>query len=96
MKFFQREDRDISYEYSLERQEIVVLAPTMEEQSEVIDYGRRQTVVLNLKKMEDGQKQRVMDFICGAAYTLNLQITSVSRDIYLIAPEQVEIFTDAV
>ena len=71
--------------------EILAIVPSMDERHEIIIHGIHQLVVMNLTRLHVNEKQRMMDFICGAAYALDLQVVSVAPDIYLVAPESIYI-----
>ena len=56
----------------------------------VIDYmvaGR--TVILNLEDVDRSICRRIMDFMSGAAYALNLSIKKSAATSYIIAPSEV-------
>ncbi len=79
---------------SLEGQlELKICKPrTMEQLSPAVDYllaGR--TVLLNLEGVDKSLYLRMIDFISGAAYALNVSIKKATKDSYFIAPRQVDV-----
>lgn len=71
--------------------EVLVLTPAVDEKYEIIEHGVYQLVIMNLIRLHENEKQRVMDFIFGAAYALHLQVVPVAPEIYLVAPENIYI-----
>lgn len=69
--------------------EVLVIMPGMDEKHEIIEHGIQQLVIMNLMRLQENEKQRVMDFIFGAAYALDLQVVPVTPEIYLVAPENI-------
>lgn len=53
------------------------------------------TVFLNLENMDEDVHPRVIDFISGAAYALDLTITKASSDTYIIAPKEADVSGEA-
>ncbi len=48
-------------------------------------------VIVNLEALEIGEAKRILDFCSGAVYSLNGKIFKVSTNIFLLAPENVDI-----
>ncbi|RKD34329.1 cell division protein SepF [Thermohalobacter berrensis] len=57
----------------------------------VEDLKSRKTIVMNLDKIESDLKRQVFDFLNGAVYALEGNIQKVAKDIFIIAPNNVEI-----
>lgn len=55
------------------------------------DLKMRKTVVVNLEQLESGIKKQIFDFISGGLYSLEGSIQKVSKDIFVLAPNNVEI-----
>lgn len=55
------------------------------------DIKNRKPVVLNLLKLESEEKRKVFDFTSGAIYALEGNIQKVAKDIFILAPSNVEI-----
>ncbi len=51
-------------------------------------------VIINLDSVEKELAQRIMDFVSGTCYTLRGDLQRVSGNIFIIAPENVEITGD--
>jgi cell division inhibitor SepF len=59
---------------------------------EIVDAVKsRRIVIMNLTELEQKSAQRMIDYIVGACYALNASFEEISRCIYIIAPENVEI-----
>ncbi len=51
-------------------------------------------VIINLDEVDSVLAQRIMDFVSGTCYTLHGDLQRVARNIFIIAPENVEISGD--
>ncbi len=73
--------------------QVVVLQPadidTAKEVSNHVRAGR--TVICNFEKVEPKVAQRVVDFITGAAFALDGQVSPVSNSIFVIVPRSVSL-----
>jgi cell division inhibitor SepF len=57
----------------------------------VDDLKMRKTVVVNLEQLEVNVKRQIFDFINGGLYALEGNIQKVTKDIFVLAPNNVEI-----
>ncbi len=75
------------------KMKIVILQPTCyEDAEEICDHIKEEKpVVINLEKVEYTIAQRIMDFLSGTCYSLEGSIQKVTNNIFVIAPENVEI-----
>ena len=55
--------------------------------------GRR-PVVINLEKIETETAKKIFDFLSGATYALNGNVQKVANNIFIFAPEKVDITTN--
>ncbi|KPU28297.1 cell division protein SepF [Caloranaerobacter sp. TR13] len=55
------------------------------------DIKNRKTVVINLENMDTENKRQIFDFLNGAIYALEGIIQKVAKDIFILAPNNVEI-----
>jgi len=76
--------------------EVVVIQPTSyDEAQEICDHIKaKKPCIINLENMEHSIAQRIMDFISGSCYTLDGNMQRVTNNIFLIAPENVDIMGD--
>ncbi|SDZ16661.1 cell division inhibitor SepF [Proteiniborus ethanoligenes] len=72
---------------------LVVYEPLKYEEAPKIveDLKVRKLIVVNLEKMETEEKKQIFDFLNGAIYALDGNIQKVSKDIFILAPSNVEI-----
>jgi len=72
---------------------LVVHEPQKYEEAPKIvdDLKNRKPVVINLEKLEVEVKKQIFDFLNGALYALEGSIQKVSKDIFIFAPNNVEI-----
>lgn len=73
--------------------EVVVIKPTTyDEAQEICDNIKmKKPCIINLENMEHNTAQRIMDFISGSCYTLDGNMQRVTNNIFLIAPQNVDI-----
>jgi cell division inhibitor SepF len=76
--------------------EVCIIKPTCyEDAQEICDQIKsRKPVVVNLEKVEYPTAQRIMDFLSGTCYSLNGSIQRVANNIFVIAPENVDVSGD--
>ncbi len=73
--------------------QVFVMAPVDYEDAQgVCDHIKaKRAVVVNLENVEYPTAQRIMDFLSGACYSLEGTIQRVSNNIFIIAPENVDV-----
>ena len=63
-----------------------------DEAQEIADHLRsRRSVVVNLQRVRTDHAIRIVDFLSGTVYALNGSITKIGPNIFLCAPDSVEI-----
>ena len=75
-------------------QNVVVQDPrTITDVQNLIDYlRRREPAIINLNNLEDRvMAQRILDYLSGAEYALGGTVHAIAEDIFILAPEGVEI-----
>ena len=77
------------------RDNLIIYCPTtMKEIQSAIDCLRQnQSVMLDLEKIGDDDRTRVLDFISGAIYGLNGSIHRFKDDSFILTPEGKKILT---
>lgn len=72
---------------------IVVHEPlSYEEATEIVnDLKSKKTVIVNLEELEVNLKRRIFDFINGGLYSMEGNIQKITKDIFVLAPTNVEI-----
>lgn len=85
--------------YSINTQvqmQVVIIKPEVYEDAQEIcnQVKAKKPVVVNLEKVEFPLAQRIMDFLSGTCYSLDGSIQRVANNIFIIAPENVEISGD--
>lgn len=76
--------------------EVIVIQPVEYDEAQVIcDHIKsKRPVILNLEKMERAVAQRIMDFVSGSCYTLNGNVQRITNNIFILAPENIDIAGD--
>lgn len=57
----------------------------------VDDLKTRKTIVMNLEQLEPAIKRQIFDFVNGGLYSLEGSIQKITTDIFVLAPDNVEI-----
>lgn len=58
------------------------------------DLKARKIVVFNTVLLEPREAQRSIDFICGATYVLEADLSEVEKGVYIASPSNVEVTKD--
>lgn len=62
------------------------------ESTQITDYlKKRNTVVVNLKRVTPDQAKRIIDFLTGSLYAMNGNLQKLGGGIFLCAPDNVNI-----
>ena len=72
---------------------IVVHEPlNYEEAPEIVENLKsRKVVVINFEQLDINLKRQIFDFVNGALYAMEGKIQKVTKDIFILAPNNVEI-----
>ena len=75
---------------------LVVIEPQgFEECSGLVDSLKtRKPIIVNLEKLEPDMARKIFDFLGGATYALNGNVQKVANNIFIFAPENVDIAAD--
>jgi cell division inhibitor SepF len=74
---------------------IVAQPNTFEDAKDICDHLKnKRPVVINLEGIEKHDAQRIIDFLSGSIYALDGSIQKVSSDIFVIAPNNVDVSGD--
>ena len=72
---------------------LVVIEPDgFDECPKLVDSLKaRKPVIINLEKVESDTARKIFDFLSGATYALNGNVQKVANNIFVFAPENVDI-----
>ena len=72
---------------------MVVIEPkSIDECPRLVDSLKaKKPIIINLEKIETDSARKIFDFLSGATYALNGNIQKVANNIFLFAPENVDI-----
>ncbi|MDK2918305.1 MAG: cell division inhibitor SepF [Candidatus Petromonas sp.] len=72
---------------------VVIYEPkNFEEAPEIVDnIKNRKPVIINLENLEQDLAKKIFDFLNGAVYALDGQIQKVSKGIFILAPNNIDI-----
>ncbi len=78
------------------KSEVYVIKPQeISESQTVADFLKSgKTIVINMEGLELAPAQRIIDFIGGACYALNGSLQAVSANIFIAAPDSIEVSGD--
>ena len=73
----------------------VIRAQTFNEAQIVAEFLKEgKTIVVNLEGIEIGKAQRIIDFTCGATYSMDGNLQKISNYIFIATPSSVELSGD--
>ncbi len=83
----------ISLHNSSAQMRICIHEPLSYDESPLIvdDLRLRKAVILNFEQLDMSVKRQIFDFVNGALYSLDGKIQKVNKDIFILAPSNVEI-----
>ncbi|HLR21346.1 MAG TPA: cell division protein SepF [Tissierellaceae bacterium] len=72
---------------------IIVHEPLSYEEAPTIidDLKSRKAIVVNFEQLDTELKRQIFDFINGALYSIEGKIQKVTKDIFILAPNNIEI-----
>lgn len=72
---------------------LVVIEPTgFDECPKLVDSLKsKKPIIINLEKIESDTARKIFDFLSGATYALNGNVQKVANNIFVFAPENVDI-----
>jgi len=75
------------------RRSVIIYAPVSynESQKLVVQLKLNKQLIVKLEALDIDIAQRILDFMSGAAYALEAQVTKISKGIYLFASNDTEI-----
>jgi len=78
------------------RMKMMIYRPTSYEdtQSVIDNLKSRKPIIMNLDEIDVKLAQRILDFVSGAVYALGGDIRKAARNIFVIAPSNVDIATN--
>lgn len=81
------------YNQKSDAMKMIVLEPkSFEECPKLVDsLKQNKPVILNLENMEAETARKIFDFLSGATYALNGNVQKVAENIFIFAPESVDI-----
>lgn len=87
------DNRVISFHANKNQMKLILLEPkSFDECPKIVDHLKsKKPVILNLEKLDGDLARKVFDFISGAVYALDGNVQKVANNIFLFAPENVDI-----
>ncbi len=72
---------------------MVVIEPkSFDESPKLVDNLKaKKPVIINLEKLESDTARKIFDFLSGATYALNGNVEKVANNIFVFAPENVDV-----
>lgn len=85
----------VNFQTSVQMEVVVIQPETYDEAQDICDHIKSQRpVIINLENMDRNIAQRIMDFVSGSCYTLNGNLQRVTNNIFIIAPENIDVAGD--
>ena len=71
---------------------IVIEPQSFDECPRLVDSLKgRKPIIINLEKIETDAARKIFDFLSGATYALNGNVQKVANNIFIFAPENVDV-----
>lgn len=58
------------------------------------DLKNRKTIVVNLEKANHDEAKKIFDFLNGSVYALDGKIEKIANDVFILAPNNVELLSE--
>ncbi len=85
----------VNFQTSVKMEVVVIQPESYDEAQDICDHIKSQRpVIINLENLERSIAQRIMDFVSGSIYTLNGNVQRVTNNIFIIAPENIDVAGD--
>lgn len=92
---FNNNSRQRSDNYRSKSEVYVIKPQEISESQTVTDFLKSgKTIVINMEGVELAPAQRIIDFIGGACYALNGSLQAISANIFIAAPDSIEVSGD--
>ena len=90
---FERESKVVSHPNSYKSGEVTVIEPrSFSESAQIVKkLIDKKTVILHLDLLDKEQSQRTIDFVCGAAHSLNGTAQKISDMVFIFTPSNVSL-----
>ena len=92
----QTQPQVVDFKSTQNTQQVVIMKPECYEDAQGIcdNIKAKRPVVVNLERVEYPVAQRIMDFLSGTCYSLDGSIQRVSSNIFIAAPDSIEVTGD--
>ncbi len=92
-QFYSVSNEDVSSGKEMGSNKMILFEPrAYSESTQIADYlKKRNTVVVNLKRVTPDQAKRIVDFLTGSLYAMNGSLQKLGGGIFLCAPNNVNI-----
>lgn len=89
----QQKQNVVSIQSVQKSSKLIILEPTVfSEVQEIADHLKsKKAVIVNLQETDRYEARRIIDFLSGTAYAIGGDIQRIGSDIFLFAPDNVEI-----
>lgn len=92
-QFYESDTKDVEAMADNSGAKMILLEPrAFSESQQIADHlKKRNTVVINLRRVTSDQAKRIIDFVSGAVYALKGHIEKIGSGIFLCTPNNVNI-----
>lgn len=66
----------------------VMIFTPKEKQSmyDIVENAKYQVILMNMENLDQNEKQKMMDFISGAIFVLEIRLFEIAENIYILMP----------
>lgn len=89
MGLLNREKYDdvVDEKYDLSGRSVRIFTPKEKQNMyEIVENAKYQVVMMNMENLEQVEKQKMMDFISGAIFVLEIRLFEIAENIYILMP----------
>lgn len=73
--------------YDLSGKSVRIFTPKEKQNMyDIVESAEYQVVLMNMENLEQNEKQKMMDFISGAIFVLEIRLFQVAENIYILIP----------
>lgn len=93
-----RSSRVVKLHNNSAQMRVVVIQPeSFEEARDITNHLKsKKPIVVNLESLEKVVAQKIIDFLSGAVYALDGDIQKISKGIFIVVPNNIDIMSDII
>lgn len=79
---------DVDKKYDLSDKSVQIYTPKEKQNMyDIVENAKYKVVLMNMENLELHEKQKMMDFISGAIFVLEIRLFQIAENIYILMPQ---------